>query len=309
MPTLLTNLRFDKVELVSVVDKGASGDDENRPRIVLFKRRKPTKPKPYDVSRVAKEQTMPAGTPLPEGSQATLDAILGKLSDEEKAFIELLLAGAGAVAAPEAEAAPATEEVEASGHTDEDEDKQAEEEEEEEAKRGATAMAKLLKKSPELAEVLKTMSNRVGKAEDRAKKADKRAETAEAKTDKEVRKRRESEALKRAESIPYLPGDTKELAKMLVDHEDNLGKDRAAALWKRLEQANTLLQKSGAFEPQGSSGINAEGSAAAEVEKRAKELMAKDTSLTKAQARSKVYRADKDLKKRFRQEDREAHAN
>jgi hypothetical protein len=39
MAFVVRNLRLDKAELLSIVDKGASGDDDHRPRIVLMKRR------------------------------------------------------------------------------------------------------------------------------------------------------------------------------------------------------------------------------------------------------------------------------
>jgi hypothetical protein len=42
MPLLITDMQLDFAEVVSLVDKGASGDEETRPSIVLFKRR--TKP-------------------------------------------------------------------------------------------------------------------------------------------------------------------------------------------------------------------------------------------------------------------------
>ena len=39
MPLLITEMELDTAKLLSLVDAGASGDDDTRPAIVLFKRK------------------------------------------------------------------------------------------------------------------------------------------------------------------------------------------------------------------------------------------------------------------------------
>jgi hypothetical protein len=56
MPSVLRKLVLDKAELFSIVDKGASGDDDHRPRIVLIKRRKDT-PMPLDAEKLTQSIT------------------------------------------------------------------------------------------------------------------------------------------------------------------------------------------------------------------------------------------------------------
>lgn len=41
MPNLLTDIQFDALEFLSIVDEGEGGDDENRPAILLIKRKHP----------------------------------------------------------------------------------------------------------------------------------------------------------------------------------------------------------------------------------------------------------------------------
>lgn len=78
MPWLISNIKLNKLEWFSLVDKGASGDKNNRAKIVLWKRFEKQEP-----------NTM------------TLDEILARLSEEEKAVIlQALQTAGGPVAQP-----------------------------------------------------------------------------------------------------------------------------------------------------------------------------------------------------------------
>lgn len=138
MPFVIKSMKLNKAELLSVVDKGASGDDENRPSIVLFKRKKDTMPKQEELP-LAKM----------EGLSSIVAAIdeLG-LSDEQKAgvlkLLESVKAPAAAEPAPEAPAAPPEE------MSEEAAEKMAGEEDEEMNKRHKEEVATLQKRVREL---------------------------------------------------------------------------------------------------------------------------------------------------------------
>jgi hypothetical protein len=133
MPLYITELELDSIEALSIVDKGASGDEENRPAIMLYKRDKSKmfdKIKSIFVSK-QEENQMPVKEKLAE---------LG-LSEEQMAavlqILEQLAAPAPAPVAPAPAPAAPTAPV---GKTDD------EEEEEPMDKRDAEHKAELLKR-------------------------------------------------------------------------------------------------------------------------------------------------------------------
>jgi hypothetical protein len=76
MAFLIRNLRLDKAELLSVVDKGASGDEEHRPRILLMKRRKVSAEENTNMAKTA-EEILAA---LPEEDRAVLQDAMAALA-------------------------------------------------------------------------------------------------------------------------------------------------------------------------------------------------------------------------------------
>jgi hypothetical protein len=126
MALLIRNIRLNKIEWASVVDKGASGDAENRPRIVLWKREDKSLAKRIAAALGFKKQTKPADempcikaeAPMDPTLELTLDQL--KLNDDQKAAVLKMLEAAkggpttpdkpkGEALAPEAGAAPIPE--------------------------------------------------------------------------------------------------------------------------------------------------------------------------------------------------------
>jgi hypothetical protein len=101
MPFVIKRIKLNRAALLSVVDKGASGDEDNRPSIVLFKRKK--------------EAAMPEEKAEPVEKAEGLAAKIGAIdemgfNDEQKAFVLGLMEQT--MKAPADEAAPATEPAE-----------------------------------------------------------------------------------------------------------------------------------------------------------------------------------------------------
>jgi hypothetical protein len=105
MALLIRNIKLNKIEWASVVDRGASGDANNRPRIVLWKREeKGLARRIADALGIRKQK--PANVPC-DKAEATMDPTLElaldqlKLNDEQKqAVLKMLEAAKGAPAEP-----------------------------------------------------------------------------------------------------------------------------------------------------------------------------------------------------------------
>ena len=120
---MAAKLRNIKLREISFVDKGASGDASDRPRVAFWKRKPSTpitkeKPMKLTVEIIKKVnaaiQLRKDG--MPEGAQAVLDSIKSTLSEEQWAIVEMMLAGAApaavAAAAPPAAKDPAAPDAE-----------------------------------------------------------------------------------------------------------------------------------------------------------------------------------------------------
>jgi hypothetical protein len=116
MPLLLTKIELDKICL-ALVDKGASGDDKNRPSIELFKRRKTTMAKPDQKETLGAIDLLKRALGLskmeaPHQEAEKMDPMKERIdaagfTPEQKALVEELLAAVAAQAAPaQAPAAP-----------------------------------------------------------------------------------------------------------------------------------------------------------------------------------------------------------
>jgi hypothetical protein len=105
MPIRIDHLELDSAELLSLVDEGASGDAQNRPEIVLWKRKKPSL-----VSRVIRALFKQAPQNKEEKTMdinAALDQ-LGLTDEQKTAILQLLeqIKAAQAAPAPAAVAEP-----------------------------------------------------------------------------------------------------------------------------------------------------------------------------------------------------------
>lgn len=309
MPRWLTDLNIREI---SFVDKGASGDAQDRPAVV-FAKRKTTKEQtvpikttaakkapaadasktgasPAEFAKAVQIRTVAKLGALPEGAQAELDAIMSKLDDSQKALLEMIFAQAGVgTKAPEA---PAPTEGTAPEAPAPDMTKIAEE---------GTA--------PEVVEMLKSMSVRLAKAEKETADAKKQAAAADKRASDEVEKRRDTEmATYVQKNLSHIPGDLKELAKDLKTLEDRLDAQGFDRLKKRLESTSKMLEASRLLQEDGIGGAGGDAATGArgELEKIADEIRAKNPSLSKEQAFGKAVAANREVFKRMRKEEREA---
>jgi len=293
MPKILTKL---KISGVHFVDKGASGDDEDRPSIAIWKRKeRQTMTAEQAIAKFAKLE-------LPENAQAILEEIQGKLKPEQWAVLELLFAQAGGVPAPEptkepepkAEPEPMAEAEGDMPPTDPEADPETEKEEDEEA------MKSLAKKHPEIAAVLKAQEDRIAKAEKRADESEKRAEV-------EIEKRELAEMVEIAKSMPAIPGDTLEIAKKLQVFKTMLTPEEFAKHLEGQRAIDKALRANGSIlKAVGTGGSDHQGEAAAELRKIADKLQESDPKLNKRVAMAKARRANPALSKRMTEESREA---
>ena len=130
MPAKLKNIRLREI---SFVDKGASGDADNRPRVAFWKRKtdQTTLSKEHPVTKLTVEIAKKVNAAIqlrkegmPEGAQAVLDSIKSTLSEEQWALVEMMLAGAAPAPVAAAALPPAkTEETPAPGAPTPDEEK------------------------------------------------------------------------------------------------------------------------------------------------------------------------------------------
>lgn len=73
MSWLITNIKLNKLEWFSTVDKGASGDETNRAKIVLWKRDKSQEIKKEESNKMTLEELLPT---LPEEAQQVIMAAI-----------------------------------------------------------------------------------------------------------------------------------------------------------------------------------------------------------------------------------------
>ena len=116
MALLIRNIRLNKIEWASVVDRGASGDANNRPRIVLWKREDKSLARRIADALGIKKQTKPAQKVPCAKAEAPMDPTLElaldqlKLNDEQKqAVLKMLEAAKGQPAEKKPEEPPKME--------------------------------------------------------------------------------------------------------------------------------------------------------------------------------------------------------
>lgn len=249
MPERLTNV---KIKEISFVDRGASGDEANRPRVALWKRRKvqPQKgrssemPDPKfsteDLAKRAASVVSLAKEGLPDSAQAVFDTIKEQLSEEQFAFLEMMLQQAGAMTpkkpepSPEEKAGDQREELEAGfgkffklfafgkasdmepsepGKTKPATRGKAKPQKPQKPKvkqpgdQTTEKLAKVREAQPELADLFVDMQKRMEATEERLEQSEaekqelaKRLEKAEGETAEEIQKRRRADFQKLAET-------------------------------------------------------------------------------------------------------------
>jgi hypothetical protein len=253
MPLLITEMQLDSAEFLSLVDKGASGDEDSRPSIVLFKRKKGgnmSAEKTLEAIKrflgIAKQDNEPAEADKMENPQAKLEAL--GLSPKQMAAVLEFLAVAAKPAEPAAETPAAPMEMQEGNGEDE----------EEMAKRDL----EIKKRDEEIAELRKSVQSLKDDAET-------------------VRLE------KRADELKWLPMSKAETVELLKKAGDD---QKVVAM---LEKLNEASRKSPTLEVLGDAGPGAE--ARERLEKRAREILANDSTLTLAVAKRRAMAEDPDL--------------
>lgn len=258
MPNELVDLQLGKVELLSVVDKGASGNAEFRPRIVLLKRHQRRERimglfdrirKNVDAAldeTLAKETENDKGSPAdgvekadtPQAAFLEMLETMG-LSDEQKASLKMAFMSAMAATPPPMPApseASATETVEIQKPEDEDPEKPKVKDVDVEAKKETemAAMAKSLEAMPQ--DVRKAFESLQARADELEK------ERAEAIAKAQINEQREV-----AKRYPHVAGDIEQRAALLLSIKKNQGDKAYDQLIKVYDEAERIAKADGRF--------------------------------------------------------------
>lgn len=273
MPFRLKNIVLKEI---SFVNKGASGDDSHKPKIVFLKGQSVMKKKLTMRERLA---GLFAKEEQPRTPEQMYQEIKDSLPPEKQDVLDLLLQAAAASPSP-APAEPNPEPAPEKKLDDEMEDKELE---------------KVLKGNPALKEHLEKIHA--------ARKADREEIAALQKQHKEdLKKRRRSEFKKQLEEFTWLPGDHNDVARLLDNVELKLDERDQESLTSLFRVTNGLVRKatkSSKFVETGSSRPDDDdGDAGAAYEKlqaMAVELAKKD-GITVAKARALVLKENKELR-------------
>jgi len=255
MRMLITNIKLNKLEWLSLVDKGASGDAKHRPAIMLWKRDKSMPIKERIKAIFTKQETGPA--PEPKEPEMTLEEILAKLPDDESRNALLALLES---LKPKADPAP-TEPAPIA----------AEAKPEEMAKRMQDEVRAVFEKAQ--AEKVE-LEKRIKEIEDRAEMV---------------------ELTKRAEGLSFLPMGTVDIAKTLKDVKSSVDSKRYETFVAMLEKINKGMQESPIFKQYGSDANGGEETPLEKRDKAVAELQKVDPNLSVFQARARVYKQDPKL--------------
>jgi len=307
--TKLKNLRISEI---SFVDRGASGDHTDRPRVAFWKRKcQPSKePEPMILSKEHIAKMFKAielqKMDMPEGAQALLESIKSALSEEQWALVEMMLANAGEMPTP---AAPPPEKMEPKPDADPAPPPPTEEE-----KAYEKMLTEIKKAAPQLSEHIEVINKRAEAAETEVKKVrDDLAKTAERleKAEKisasEIQKRRMLKFQKLAETdLAYLKGTPEEVAKNLCDTEDAMEPAQFEKHLAMLKSANVHLKKGGSFGPSGSAGNSDGNGAFSALNAAAAEIRKAHPEISEAKARTMILKGQtpehREIAKRYAQE-------
>lgn len=282
MPEVLTELKLDKIELFSVVDKGASGNANVRPSIVLVKRKKEQSvmgilSKWFGSDGKVKKQELPAGTE--KTPEAMLNEALANMAPEQQ---DAIMAAVAALMAQKP--------VEPVANADEPkpQDPQAQEVPKMDPNE---AMQKIAKNADDETKAAFAVVLEIAKAA--------QAETSEIKkslVEMKAEKKRES-ITRRIDAMKHLPGEPAKIAKAL-EHLD--GTEHADVIEQLLSRADGMIAKAGEsiFEELGTSRGEdlSVDDPSAEIARLAKELVRKgDKKLSETEARIEIYNTRPDL--------------
>lgn len=265
---IMSKMRLDKVAL-SIVDKGASGDDDNRPEIVLFKR--------FEKTRVTKMweaiKKMFKGTKIDVekmGLSETVGALDElKLSPEQMAGVLKVIEAFAAPSKPDADPKPAPMPEEKAEGDPVPPKPEGKEEDEEMAKRSKEFNAELKKRDDKIA-ALEAKQEMV-------------------------------ELSKRADELEYLPGSRDETIALLK----RIGDDEAGQ--EMLNKLNKASKESPLLKAAGVVSHEDENGAIAVVKRRVKAIQDKEPDVTAEAAQKRVFTADPELYPKYRDAHAEQH--
>jgi hypothetical protein len=271
------------VDEISVVDEGASGNEDAKPKIVIAKRREPEAKDGLGARFVAKLKKLFGK----EENTMNLDDILAKLSEEERAFLLSIMEGLKAEAAPETPPDPAAAEAAKQegggegggegGAGDEDKDEMTAE---------------------QMAKVVKNLPPSIRKQIEDGKKA--KSETDELRKRLDERDERDEVAKFRgkAEAFKFLAGQNlDEIGKLLRAASKAMTAKEYEAIEKLLSNANDAVKASPLFKDLGGRGNDSETTAEGKLRGIAKALRDADPNLSAAQAVAKAREENPELRR------------
>jgi hypothetical protein len=258
-PLLITDIELNKASWFSLVDRGASGDAEHRPEIVLWKR--------AEKSSVLARLVKAFANLRKQEPTMTLEEVLAKLTPDEQSVI---LAALQEKAAPAPAPAPAPV-APAPNPEPKPEDMAKRDDVPEDVK---IAMAKRDKEIEDAKAEQVALQKRVAKMEDDALTVS-------------IQKRLDSD-------MAFVPGDKAELLGLIKRSRAKLDDKDAEQLEALLVKVSTALKTSPLLKRMGVSDAIDGPEATVQIEKRAEELRKADPKLSKEAARVRAMEDDPD---------------
>lgn len=284
------------VDEISAVDKGASGDENVSPKIVIAKRHDETGLSEVEKSTIGRlvdqikkfigADGASDGQGRVESMPPELDQILAKLPEEEKAVVLAAIEAAKAPAPQPAQPAVPAVPAETPMVVKAEDEKMTEEEEQ---------------------KVMKSLPEAVRKKIEAAQAEQKKTAEEVSKLRKELDDKNEREEVAKfkakADKLQYLAGkSTSEIAKTLRAASKSLDPKEYEAIEKMLKNANEAVQGSHLFMDAGNLGHDSETTATGKLESIAKRLCESDKNLTEQQALTKAYNENPELYSQARAE-------
>jgi len=299
-PSVVVDLELDQAELLSVVDKGASGNGRVSPKIVLIKRKGIGGAMGFiskwfgKDGKLQKADAMAMKSPK-ELLEGAMDGIPEEKANVIMAAIAALVAEQGGkVEPPEPEPAPA-----------EKQDPEPEKEPEMKPEEVAKALQSMTPEGRALIEKIAADN----KAKDAAMSdLQKSVKTLTEKLDGEVSKSLDRESLEKAKKTPHVPGEIEKRAELLREADAKLSPAAAETLAKILGDADAVIAKSKLLGSEGTTGHDGNADADSPVAKA--EALAKsrlqevrksgNAKLTYEQVLDQVWEENPDLYREYR---------
>lgn len=270
MPNILRILRIDEV---SLVDKGASGNARSKPAIVIAKRKVPTMATKKQIADLAKLlATVGIKLEKKDGEPTmTIDEVLGALTPDQKdVILAALQMAASKPAEPAPKAAPPADEPPP--------EKPAGDEPSPEEKKPMPAMKRA------------DLPEDVRKALDEGEQAKQDAAELRKRLDAIEEKNEAAEFLAKAADLKYLAGaSTAEISKALRAAKKSLDEKEYATFVKLLQNANEAVRTSKLFAVPGNPG-DGEGDSTAQLDTIAKKMVADGKAKTYQEALRKALK-------------------